>query len=283
MSSQEKSRKSEELDWLNKKKSYLETWKANLKGANDALPYAEANLVNTDWAIEAINSQPAVSGIHPSLDFGEQLKRDYLYTVSALPPIPAYDLDQLATASSITVSGTASIYNYVQSFSKYDTPEARNYVRTCVDKYDDLQVIQLRPQFTRSLVTKLNNTNTLERFDRAQKAYLQAKSGINAPTQAANEIRNLLYGIKGNLLELARKIPKENITWQEMARRISKPGPKDVPYQELAAQETVYTSLVNDLSPTAKDWKQVSLTELNQTWTQVIDFIYTVLGLVNFP
>ena len=32
---------------------------------------------------------------------------------------------------------------------------------------------------------------------------------------------------------------------------------------------------------TAKDWKQVSSKELNQTWTQVIDFIYTVLGLVN--
>jgi hypothetical protein len=183
----------------------------------------------------------------------------------------------------MATSGTASVYDYVRGFGRYDTPEERGYAQTYVAKYDALQEAQHRLQQTRILVEKLKNPSTLDRFDRALTSYLDVKSGIAATTQATSEIRNLLYGIRGDLLELARKIPKEQITWLEMAKRLAKPGPNDGPRQELAAQGAVYKALTDHLSEMAKDRIQVSLEELNQTWTQVLDHIYTILGLVNLP
>ncbi|MFC2004258.1 hypothetical protein ACFLUK_01770 [Chloroflexota bacterium] len=282
MSSKNEDSESEELKWLSKKKRHLEDWKDNLKGANDALPFVESNLVNTEWAIEAIKNQPTISGGQPILGFAETMKRDYDYTVSAIPPIPTYDPSQLDIVSSVTASGTASVYGYIQSFDRYDTPETKEYVKIFSTKYEDIQKAQLRQQNTRSLVEKLKNSGTLDRFDRAQAANIQVKSGIINSTQAASsEMRNLLYGIKGDLIELARKTPREKLSWQEMVRRLSKPGLKDEPLHTLISQEAVYTSLTNQLSETAKDWKPLSSVQLNHIWIQVLDFIYTVLGLIN--
>lgn len=273
--------KSEELNWLNKKKRHLEDWKANFRGAKDALPFVEANLVNTDWAIEALQNRPTMAGEQPFTGLVEKLERDYHYTVDALTPVPSYDLTRLSTASSMATSGTASVYDYVRGFDRYDTPEVLGYAQTYLAKYNALQEAQHRPQQTRILVEKLKSPSTLERFDRALRSYLEVKSGIAAVTQAASEIRNLLYGVNGDLLELARKTPKEQITWLEMAKRLAKPGPNDGSHQELVAQGPVYETLTGRLSEMAKDRRRVSLEELNQTWTQVLDHIYTILGLVN--
>ena len=275
--------KSEELNWLNEKKHYLEDWKVKFKGAKDVLPFVEANIVNTDWAIEALRNQPTTAGEQPFPGLVEKLERDYHYTVDALPPVPVYDLTRLSTASSMATSGTASVYDYVRGFGRYGTPEARRYAQTYITKYDALQEAQHRPQQTRIQVEKLKSPSTLDRFDRAGTSYVDAKSGIVAPTQATSEIRNLLYAIHGNLLEMARKTQKEPMTWLKMAKRLAKPGPNDGPYQELAAQGDVYKTLTNRLSEMAKDRRHVSSEELNQTWTQVLDHIYTILGLVNLP
>ncbi len=273
---------SEETKWLNKRRHYLTAWQADFKNAKDALPFVESDLVNTDWAIEALRSQPTVAGERPFTGLAEKLERDYYYMVDALPPIPSYDPTRLSTASSMAVSGTASVYDVVRNFGRYDTPEARGYAQAYVAKYDALQEAQHRSQLTRILVEKLKSPSTLDRFDRALTSYVDAKSGIVAPTQAASEIRNLLYGINGDLLKMGRKTGKEPIKWPEMAKRLAKSGLKDAPYRELAAQGDVYKTLQNRLSGIAKDREGVSLEELNHIWTQVLDHIYTILGLVNF-
>jgi len=275
--------KSKELNWLNEKKDYLEDWKIQLKGAKDALPFVEANLDYTDWEIEALRNQPTMAGKQPFPGLAEKLERDYYYTVDALPPVPSYDLTRLSTASSMATAGTASVYDYVRGFGRHDTPEARGYAQTYLAKYDALQEAQHRPQETRILVEKLKSLSTLNRFDRAETSYVGAKSGIAAPTQAASEIRNLLHGINGDLLEMAKKTHEQKITWMEMAKRLAKPGPNDGPCLELAAQENTYKTLKHYLGEIAKDFKHPSLEELSQTWTQVLDHIYTILGLVNFP
>ncbi len=250
--------------------------------AGKALPFVEAILVNTDWAIEALSSRPPVSGEQPSLGFAETLKSEYNYLTNALPGIPNYDLSELYTASSATVSGTASVLKYVRNFSRYDTPETNKYTRNFFRKCETIQESQLRPQKTRTLVEMLKKSNILARFDRAQAAHVQAKRGITPQTQTANEIRNLLQGIRGELLELARRTPKEKIDWDEIAKRLAKPGPNDEPFHLLSAQKAEYDSLWSDLSDITKDRTQVTEEKLNIIWIRVLDFIYTVLGLVHF-
>jgi hypothetical protein len=92
-------------------------------------------------------------------------------------------------------------------------------------------------------------------------------------------MRNLLDGIRGDLFKLARKWPKENMTWQKMAERLAKGGSTGVECQELIRQERNRSSLISRLSDILKDRETGSLTNLDNVWTQVMDHIYTVLAV----
>jgi len=93
-------------------------------------------------------------------------------------------------------------------------------------------------------------------------------------------MRNLLYGIKGELFNRARKQPQENMTWGKMAQRLAKGVQGGNEQQILLKEEAKYTSLNDFLSPTAKGRDASSSMNLEHAWTQLLDHIYTVLGLI---
>jgi hypothetical protein len=283
MNQENKDLEPEELKILKEKKKYLDDWKSNLKDVNDALPFVEENIENTQFVIDAISNLPTVSGDKSILGFRDTIKRDYDFTLSAFPPIPKYDISQLNTASSITTSGTVSMFSYFQSFDSYNDPNIQKYIVKLGKDYQNLQEAQSRPKKVQDLVTKLNNPNTAERFSKASKAYTLSKANINSLTEAGSEFRNLLYGIKGDLLNLARVSPNEKISWQEMANRLSKSGPNDEPLNELISQETYYKTLTDKLSQIAKDRQHTTIEQISQIWSEILDFIYTVLGLIKLP
>ena len=88
-------------------------------------------------------------------------------------------------------------------------------------------------------------------------------------------------GMQGDLFEKARGWPEENVTWDEMAKRLSKGQPGGTEYQELIDQGKTRASLISRLSDIAKDREQGSLTNPDNVWTQILDHMYTVLGLVD--
>jgi hypothetical protein len=273
---------SEELSWLNKKKEYLIEWKDRLKYAEGALPLVEQTLENTSWEIETIQNRPATAG-GPAPELVETFKREYYVVVDSLPQIPNFDQKRLSTASTVNISGTAYMYRHLTEMEKSDTPELRSYAQAYLAKYDALQDAQQRQQQTRTLVQKLNSASLLSRFDQASEAVVRAKSALTTTTQAASEMRNLLYGVNGELIEFARATKREAISWSEIAKRLAKPDPSDVAYNELCKQGEVYKALTDHLSNIAKDHVTVSLEELSHIWTQVLDHIYMMLELVNLP
>lgn len=60
----------------------------------------------------------------------------------------------------------------------------------------------------------------LSQFDRSASAYDTAKSQPEQIPTAALELRNLLDEFKGELIERARRYPKENMNWETMAERL---------------------------------------------------------------
>lgn len=90
-------------------------------------------------------------------------------------------------------------------------------------------------------------------------------------------MRNVFNGVKGDLFEKARKTPNENMTWITMYQRLAK-GENE--RQALLRNDTVRTSLNKDLSETLKDRANSSTNNIDNLWTQTLDFIYTVLNLL---
>jgi hypothetical protein len=93
-------------------------------------------------------------------------------------------------------------------------------------------------------------------------------------------MRNLLGGVEGDLFQLARSKDKENMTWELMIERLAKGVPKGHEYRELISQIAFRSTLVSRLSDVLKDREAGSENDIGHLWTQVLDHIHTILGLL---
>lgn len=114
---------------------------------------------------------------------------------------------------------------------------------------------------------------------RTRKVYMAVRAQTGERTAAAMEIRTLLDGVKGELWERAKKWPKENMTWDIMADRLAV---NDLTghSKELMTQGKIRSSLIHRLSDIGKDREGGSATNLDYIWTEVLDHLYAILGLI---
>jgi len=271
-------------EWLRKlreRRDYLKLWLERMKKAREAVPLVHRNLQTTEWEISALENAPEEADEIAAVDPSTALDQDFDYWRTNVPMMPDLDLKAVESSTGISASGTVSVYEYVSRVGDLQTPSAIDYSRKYTAAYQELQQEQDRPSEVRSLIAKLGNPQTLERFNRASAAYYAAASGTAERTAAAMEMRTLLDGIKGALFERARRHPRENMTWRKMAERLTK-GHKGGPEEtEVRNQEKSRSSLIERLSQIAKDREGGSLTNIDHVWTQLLDHIYTVLSLLS--
>ena len=270
----------DDINELEAKKNYLEEWLARHKKAQHIAPQVQINLELTEWQLRALRDRPKEADEIPLVDMGSQLRRERDFLSRALPMMPIYDVNAIDSSTALSSSGTADLYSYIARVGDLESQEARRYSLRHTTAYNDLQEEQERPKAVRRLLIELGNKQIVDRFDRAMAAFLATKRGSGERTSASMEMRTLLDGIKGELFAKARTQPKENMTWGRMAERLAKGGPGRIEYQELIARESVNSSLVNRLSQVGKDREGLSYANINVLWTELLDHIFIVLGLV---
>lgn len=271
---------SEEIKKLEAKRAYLKEWLDRYKNAHDAVPFVQTNLELTEWEFEALSNMPMKAKGVEIDELENIIQRDYEYVQNALPMIPKYDLNLLKSSTVVNTSGSQVVYGYVARVVDLGTPEAEQYSNKYVALYQNLQIKQQRPERVRELLVKLGNPQTLQRFDTATNAYIHAKADTVKRSEAALEMRNLLDGVKGDLFEKAREKERENMTWEIMAKKIVKPSPIGTELAELIRQGTVRSILYDRLSNVLKDREGSSQINLDNIWTELLDHIFTVLGLI---
>jgi hypothetical protein len=265
------------VEELNAKRDFLKGWLEQFKKAQDVVQYVQIHLDTTEWAIQVLSNCPADM---TSVDFANTFSSDYEHVTGVLPVMPDYDLNALRDSLAFSASGLSALYGFVSSVADMNTQEAQNYSDIYCHSYRELQNIQDRSNVVQDLLKKLNNHDTLDRFDRASKAYFAAKSSTGERTAAALEMRTLLDGVKGILFEKARTKSNENMTWSEMAKRLAKGVAGGNEQQIILNQEAVRQELIDRLSPIAKGWAGKSSENLDHLWTQLLDHIYIVLSLI---
>jgi hypothetical protein len=271
----------DEVEKLNARCIYYDEWLRRYKQATHVLPSIERERDLAHWELEALSNQPDEASEIPLGGLGATFERENDYIFGALPMMQEYDSDRFLAGSALSTAGTASVYEFVTRVGELGTPQASQYSSRYSRRYQELQYAQNRTQEVRQLVSGLGNLQTLERFDRAVNAVSAARLDVGQRTAAAFEARTFLDGVKGDLFELARQWSDENMTWETMAARLAKGGPQGLEAREISHQESRRSSLLNRLSEIGKDRVAGTLTDIENVWTQTLDHIYTVLGLVN--
>ena len=271
----------DESHCLNKKRRYLAEWLSRFAIAhNKVRPEVQKNLDMTDWEIEALTNLTNTSMESLPKELDRSFERDYKYIKQNIPMMPDFSTIASSTATSMATAGTSGVYNFVAKFGDVGTRDVRDSVRKYTHRYRELQEAQERPERVRQLMEKYVRPNTLKRFDKAKNAYCTAKSDVSSHEQAALFMRNLLDGVKGDLFQLARSKDKEDMTWEKMTIKLTKGVINGPEYQELLAQETYRATLFSRLSDVLKDREAMSKNNIDNLWTQVLDHIHTILGLL---
>jgi hypothetical protein len=272
-----------EPEWLAKlkwKAQYLSEWLDNFKQAQDVAPEVQRNLDFTKWQIEAIEETPEAGRDVPLPDIGPTVDSDTQHLEEALPKPPRYNRAYLIGASAFTSSGTAPVFGYIGRVGDIETPVTKAFSAKMTQAYQGLQTKYDLPEKARALIQDTCGPNTLRRLDVARSTYQSFLVGGATRSAVANDLRNLIEGIKGDLWERARSAPKENMNWKLMAARLAKGGPGGVQEREIINQEQVHSSLLDRLADVIKDREGGSITNIHFLWSETQDYIIALLGLV---
>jgi hypothetical protein len=275
--------KNDEIQNRKDKRSYLTNWLHNFGQAQEIVPRVQKELEKTEWEIDALSNLPDEAVEIPSGDMTILFINDFKFlTNEALPMIPTFDVSKMSSSDAITTSGTASVYGFVARIGDIATSSAFDYSYRYTKKYQEIQLAHNRPNEIRMLLAKLLNSNTAERFNKAEISYLQFKAGIGEKTSAAFELRTFVYGLSGDLFQIARRWEKENMTWEIMAERLSKDGQTGMEYSEMIRQKIIHSCLISRLSDVGKDREGGSFVNLHHIWTEMLDHVFIVLTITNW-
>jgi len=272
---------SDEIESLEWRRKHFDEWLARHKEAQRIVPFVRSNLEVTEWAIEALSNRPAEAEQVADPGFAEQFNEENEYIRQVVPMMPLYDADVAIGSTAVTSISSSDVFVHVAEIGGLGTPATIEYSDVYTARYIELQESQERQSRARGLVSRLGNPKTLERFDRAVTAHASWRAGTVGRTTVANEMRNLVDGIKGDLFQAASKWPRENMTWQRMAERLARGGPESLDAHQLSHLEAKHSRLIDLLSGTLKDREGRASVDLEHVWTQILDHLYSLLTLAN--
>ena len=271
----------EELEKLLERRKYLEEWLANNKVAQQALPAVQSELDKTNLSIKTLNNLPEEAEEIPREDLLPSLSKENEIIKSSFPMIPSFDTRVLYQPTYSTTSGSTSILNvYVGRIGEINTLNAQRFAEDYFDVYHVMQSSESRLTVTKQLLTQFQDDEILERFDIAYNAFIGVKSGTINQNGAASEIRTLLYKLNGRLFELARKFPKENMTWDRMAHRLAS---NNQTREILLDKKRIQLYLTDQLSNIVKARNEQITNTVERMWPLTLDHIYIIVSSVKFP
>lgn len=278
--------KPEEMDEneqrLQDRKERFEDWIEDYHQRQEAYSFVQQNLDFTNWQVRAYKDRPSEADEIPSPYNPKKIEREnqYLQGLYAIPSEPISPSHFSGTA--VVSSSSSDVYTDLTRVGELRSCEAAKYANSYIAQYQQLQEAKDRLNQVKGLIGKLENPDTLERFDTVYKAHMEARRNPTKRRGAAMEIRTMLNGVQGDLFARAQGWPKENMTWEKMSSRLTIGEQNGVAHKELIRQESVRSSLYSRLSDVGKGIEGGAVSNLDFIWTEPLDHLYTVLGFIDF-
>lgn len=247
-----------------------------------AIPYAHKNLQILEWEREALQEKPDEADEIPEPDLGALGSDRLNFAIKAFPLPPRIDEELFINSTSAMTTGSSDVFEFVTRVSDIGTPVAIEYTQKYVDRYQKMQKSQSLEEDISKLIDRFGGPSTSDRFSQAKRTVTEVEAGVGERASAANAIRNLIYGINGDLFKCAMQSEKENMTWALMVERLGKGTKCSLEFDSLIRQEKKQRQLVHRLSDVLKDREGGLLTNISYIWSEVLDHLYSVLTLLRF-
>lgn len=268
------------LQSLINRREHLSNWLKSLRDAIEISRFVKLQLDYTNWMIETINSLSGTEGPFYGTNFAKQVNENTEYIRRAFPPLSPFDYSTVGSSSGFTAADSSTLFSILVDIDEFTTGETNTYVNELITKYRELEEQYKRHEEVFQLLQEHNFKDSISRFNDAFEMYNLYKNDFTNSSSAANEIRNLINGIKGDLFEKARKREKENMTWSTMAQRLAKSGPNSNECNEIKNQEGEQSDLIDLLSRILKKREGIHTIDLDTIWIRTLDHIYIVLNLI---
>jgi len=196
----------------------IDEWCAALKRANEIAPTVAKLREEVRWEVGVFEQLPPEADNVSSTGVDEQSRIALEAFQKRVPAMPPYSKELVCQISS-TTSNTASVtVSFLSRVTQLESPAARQYGLVKLQEYFDMQAAHKRPEEVRQLIDR-HIPLLLPRFDQAYDTVGQFVAGVSTDTAAANDMRNLVDGLQGQLYERARHAPKEIMTLRLVAQR----------------------------------------------------------------
>jgi len=260
------------IEIINAKKEYLDELKDRVNSILEVFPLIDKVEDVTNWEQQAFSNLPEEAEEIPTNDLVENLQIEYDHLVSAFPLPPKYDPSFRGGTIAMTTSGSTIAYEFVGRVGDIGTPDATKYANLFIASFETLQLNQNREEEVRSFIQKFKNAGLSSRYENCIESISQYHLIIKGKKEpVANFIRNLLNGVSGQLFEIARKSPKENMTWEEMAKRLAN---SPIAVNIIIRQEKEQSNLLSRTADVLKDRDAGSITNIDNIWVQVLGHLY---------
>ena len=264
-----------DMDATKARIDYLRTWLERHRSANDIAPSVREALDEAEWEFGVIRDRPSdaanLSTTQLDAYSGMALRR----VTDSLPMLPIYDASAGLRINSISTSSSSAAFAYVHEVGMIGTPTAIEYSLAKADQYRALQESHQRRLRVRALIQELI-PRAAPRFDAACRAVDQSRIGIAAKSAAASELRNLIDGVQGELMDLARTSPREQLNWEIMSKRLV-PASSDM-HGVLLEQGRLRSTLYGDLSHATKLREGERAQPIEDLLARALDHAFTVLA-----
>lgn len=197
----------------------------------------------------------------------------------ALPiPIDFYGSSpQSIITSTSTANASSSTAIFTSLVELQSGTRALPDVDAAVKRYLEVQEKQDRVNDARSRLAR-HMAHLVLVFNQAEQAFAEAQVSVDYVPKAAAEMRTLIEKLKGELMVLARRDPRENrFPWQTMAERLTvgrDPSLRDA----LIDEERHFKHLWDELTALFKRNVAPSTARLSAARAGVVNHIYVVCG-----
>ncbi|MHA1280274.1 MAG: hypothetical protein ACTSQ8_24130 [Candidatus Helarchaeota archaeon] len=260
--------------------AYLKEWLRRFIRTQEHVPQIQNLVERTEWEIKMLTDLPegGEEFIPPGIIGSYGVGNDFIEENFPLPP--KYYLEATNSTASISVASSTDLYSVVSRVGEIKANEFQVFSGLHTSIYRDMQEKQTRFEKINNHLQQLNS-DRIDEFISAREAYLAMKADVGNREAAGIAMRNVLEHFKGDLFELARKHEKENMTWDQMSKRLAKNGVGSIEHSELLRQKQKWGSLHIRLSEVAKGQKNGLVADLDDIYTMLLDHMFTILGVIN--
>jgi hypothetical protein len=261
------------IDKLRQARDHLRDWLEKSRSIASAAPGVKKIEEQLDWEVRTLEGRPA-EAVNLSTTGIDERSDDLLSRVqSYYPSLRSVDSSGFTFVNSITTSTSSATVQFVMSVDQIGTPAAVAYASRALDEYRIIQRNQNRDGELRSML-QVKLPSVLSRFDSARSAYEKARVGHNDVAAAAIAARNFIDGLKGELLERARKAPGESISVDQAVSRLFAGSQMEA---DVTHEMNTRGDLIAALSDVAKARKPASTADIEGLWARVLDHAFVVM------